>query len=467
MPTDEWNLARPVLPPRSRLYCLEPVGLGSPGVESLTSYVARLAEAHCVSTRRLVVAEVLPLLGRPYLLGPVNRGLSAFWQRDSAALNGTRRLAHDGVQVLEGLTLRHDLRFLTLVPWGEVLPAKDLLRPVRAWCPACYEEWGQAGQGIYDPLLWSLAVVTACPRHRQRLQQVCPHPDCQRSNPWLAQCARPGYCSHCQRWLGAASEPVGSSTLTEEEVSCQTWVVQAIGELLAAGPGLAMLPARQQMMQAISTCVEQVAGGNVTVFAREVALPVCTVANWRRGKSIPSLGLLLWLCHRLGTTPLRVLVGQEPMGQRITTGAAAFLGLPRRRPAARQRVDVAEVRRMLEAVLASEEHPPPPMRTIAHRLGRSHTVLLHYVPDLCQAISARYLAYHKAQWEQKKQQWCAEVRQATREIHGQRLYPSASRVALRLSQPGFIRDPQAMTAWRETLRELGWRSAEDGDPPIR
>ncbi len=36
---ESWNLEQPSIPLRSRLYQLEPVGIGTPLVESLTGYV--------------------------------------------------------------------------------------------------------------------------------------------------------------------------------------------------------------------------------------------------------------------------------------------------------------------------------------------------------------------------------------------------------------------------------------------
>ena len=41
------------MPPRSRLFNLEPIGIGTPYVESLISYVVRESEAHCVLPRSL------------------------------------------------------------------------------------------------------------------------------------------------------------------------------------------------------------------------------------------------------------------------------------------------------------------------------------------------------------------------------------------------------------------------------
>src|SRR5258708_30853921 len=61
---ERWDITPPALPPRSRLYPLEPIGLGTPLVESLTGYVARLADAHCVSTGTLYSKEIDALTGK-------------------------------------------------------------------------------------------------------------------------------------------------------------------------------------------------------------------------------------------------------------------------------------------------------------------------------------------------------------------------------------------------------------------
>ncbi len=39
------------MPPRSRLYCLAPLGMGTVEIESLTSYIQRLAWAYRVNPR--------------------------------------------------------------------------------------------------------------------------------------------------------------------------------------------------------------------------------------------------------------------------------------------------------------------------------------------------------------------------------------------------------------------------------
>ena len=116
--TDElWDLELPACKPCSRLFHLEPIGVGTPYVESLTSYVSRLALAHSVPPRTLLAIEIGPYVKTNYL--PNTRSLVAIYGQDSVrALNGTRRQATQLVQALEALTLRTDLRFLTMLTQG-------------------------------------------------------------------------------------------------------------------------------------------------------------------------------------------------------------------------------------------------------------------------------------------------------------------------------------------------------------
>ena len=61
---EPWDLTRPAIPRRSRLYNLDPIGVGTPDTESLISYISRLAIAHSVTPRTLIIGEIYPHLGR-------------------------------------------------------------------------------------------------------------------------------------------------------------------------------------------------------------------------------------------------------------------------------------------------------------------------------------------------------------------------------------------------------------------
>lgn len=296
---ETWDLTLPTYPAHSRLYALAPLGVGTPHVESLPSYLARLAEAHSVSPRTLVKQELLPLLRRDYLSNPFGNSLGAFWIEAARALNGTGALAKDWAQSLEHLTLRTDLRFLTLLPWTAVLTQQRLLRLTRAWCPDCFMEWQAAGQPIYEPLLWNVKIVSVCSRHQRTLLERCPYPDCQATLPVLASYFRPGYCSKCSRWLGVMT---GSSNIsqTSDPWHWQVWVAEMVGELLSHNMKLMTIPHLKNIPNLVTTAREQVAEGNMRNLELQLQLSRRTLNAWRSGKQIPQLESLLRLCYCCG-----------------------------------------------------------------------------------------------------------------------------------------------------------------------
>ncbi|MCC7371150.1 MAG: TniQ family protein [Chloroflexi bacterium] len=455
-----WDLARPTIPPRSRLFHLEPLGIGTPDTESLTGYVARLAEAHGVATRQLVIHEILPLLGRPHLATTLDPNLlSAFWRNETRALNGTQTLAANLVRVLEHLTGRRDLRFLTLLPWAEVLPAYHLQRPSHAWCSACYETRRQAGQPVGEPLLWTLQPVTACPRHRRRLRTICAHPGCGRPSPPLGSRSRPGHCARCRRWLGGAQDVdlASDEALAHNALQAQTWIVHAVGELIAAAPRLATPPRREQITRTLAASVEQVTGGNRSAWARRLGLTTGAPDNWHPGTMRPSLERLLQVCCALGTTPLRFFLGDPGSADPPHDGLRIVPEGPPNPWRLRPPLHRLTMQRDLEAVLASDEQPPPSLREVAQRLGDTALYLRHHLPDLCRAISERHLSYQRARGSETRARVRDEVHRATYRVHAEGRYPSARRVSLLLSDPVSIRSKPARAAWHEALRELGWQ----------
>jgi transcriptional regulator with XRE-family HTH domain len=261
--------------------------------------------------------------------------------------------------------------------------------------------------------------------------------------------------------LGRAEEDRSGDELTDEELQAQRWVGEALGELLAGAPRLSTAPTRARLARVVAVYVEEMAGGNVTRFARELGMNMHTVAQWHWGVTVPSLALLLQACYRLGTTPWRLLttdLDRLPDAERPPRPLAHLVDAPPRPRPLRRAFDIAEMRSALEVVLARQEEPPPPMRQVAKRLGQGHAELIHHLPELCHAISARYLADRQRRGAERKRERCAEIRQAAMQLHQQGIYPSAYRIAALISQPGFIRDPVAIAERKEVLRELGWQT---------
>ena len=84
---------------RSWLYNLQPIGIRTSSVESLTGYISRLALAHCVYVRDLLIHGLLPIFGRGYLIDGSDHNQSAFW-KDTPALNSVNTSTRDWTQLL-------------------------------------------------------------------------------------------------------------------------------------------------------------------------------------------------------------------------------------------------------------------------------------------------------------------------------------------------------------------------------
>lgn len=452
-PYEPWDLARPAMTERSRLYALEPIGLGTSDVESLTGYVARLAAAHCLRTRALVREEILPLLGRHHLLKPINGSLSTFWRKDGRGINGVGPYAREWVGAVERLTLHRGLRPLTMLPWSGVLPRHGLLRAARAWCPACYHDRRNAAREPYDALLWALRIVTVCPHHRQPLRDRCPHADCGRPQSVLAPLSRPGYCAHCLRWLGAPPAHPGEGELEQGQMDVRVWQARMVGELLAVAPALAEEPARERIAEALTAIIEAAAGGNIAAFARSLGLDTCTVWQWTTDVNLPSLDLLVRVCAHQGMSLLHVLTGQRGGLDAVEVMAPPSYAPPCRPLTPRVPRDGERLRRAMETAL--DEDPPPSILEVARRLDfRTATSLYDRFPDLCRALAERGSAYRRARHEQWQGRLRDEVRQATLSLYRQGIYPASVRVPPLLSRPGHFRHPVATAAWRDTMREL-------------
>ena len=223
---EAWENNAPLLPSVTRLYHLPPIGVGTPMVESLTGYIVRLAEEHCVSAGILYLKEIRTLAAKGNIFTFRVTGDAGY---STHTINGVGSPAADFVRAMETLTGRRDLSCLTLLAWRRALPGHSLLRRCRAWCESCMYAWREANQPIYEPLLWTLQAVTVCPSHHRILRQTCPH--CERQIGPLDSRSRRDRCSRCgQSLVPNRIDPASDSGLTPREESVWAlWVASALG----------------------------------------------------------------------------------------------------------------------------------------------------------------------------------------------------------------------------------------------
>ena len=396
-----WSIAPPNLPARSRLYSLPPMGVGSALVESLTSYVMRLAEAHAVFPGTLVRQEVFPNL--PVIPKQLSRA-------SLHSLNGLGPCFARWVKILEGLTARDDLRALTLLPWRGILASDGVLRRYRTWCPRCYEERRIDGPVVYDSLLWTVAPVTACQRHEIALNECCPH--CEKRSFPLSVQSRPGFCSHCNGWLGT-DLPVPLPDESGRNLEFRLQMAREVGDLLSMSATQNQIgPDHFHLRANIQSAIADCAGGNRLLFCRVAGLSDTTLTAWLSARCLPSLSLLIQLACNLKVPLKRLLCDEIPFTDELwihareavkaeqaestmrkevsrrqfehplTRGQLWALS-PREREAAK-----AEVKASMEAAL--EQDVPRSVRDIFRGLGYRYCVMGQYwYPELYAAIQSK------------------------------------------------------------------------------
>lgn len=376
--------------PRSVLYSLEPIGIGTLLVESLSSYLHRLAEVHSVPVSVLLRELIAPGLGRTYL-NRNPKGIAMFWDKHSAALNGTGTWAHDVVTVLEALVHRANLRCLTMLPWSTAVSSDNLLRRYKAWCPACFEEQRSHHAVIYEPLLWSLTVVTICPMHIQTLSTACPHPGCGKTILPLMRQGHLGYCPHCGGWLGELVQDKydQAKVLASEDQARQRWLVDAIGEMMVAAPQLPMSSIAWQFSTNFTAYLQQLTNGNVAEFARRTGITKGTARTWHLGSSLPKFGNLLTACAVLQTTPMRMLTEEIDVSRALSSTTLSSREPPAPVRARLRPINTSELEQQLQQILDSDEHPLPTITEVSRRLGRNVNVLRRSCPKLCRTIADR------------------------------------------------------------------------------
>ncbi|BAY10851.1 TniQ family protein [Calothrix sp. NIES-2098] len=406
---ESWNLEQPIIPSHSRLYKLEPIGIGTPYVEGLTSYITRLAESHSVETSKLMAQELAPLIN-------ATKSVTLVSNASKGVLNGNGHLTARIVNVLEELTLLNNLSCLTFLTWKNVLFLEGCFRSFRAWCPVCYEEWDKENQ-VYEPLIWSLNLIKVCTRHSQFLKNQCPH--CSQKLPRLAWYSRPGYCSKCKGWLGNSPEVDihTSNSLSEDELKQQFWLMNNIGELIATTPILITVPSKEILRKNILTCMNQFSNGNKAKFACFLGIDVTSLDGWLKRGSLPRLINTLNICCKLKIRlisfltkdislefPLQVTeYDPEKLNSSIVhkknqefrkskpiknNNSTSINSSSKKHQMTPRKYDLSFIKQTLEAAL--QEYPPPSISEIIKCVGASNGALYNHFPSLCHAIAARH-----------------------------------------------------------------------------
>lgn len=429
----------------------EPEGLGTALIENLGSWIARWAWMHRLAPGDLILDAIAPALGRPHVRGANKADWGPYFSRVLAkppgSIHGRESYAATWVDAAERRTGRRDLRFLTGLPFRDVLPSRLLIRASGAFCRGCYADDFEAGRTIYDRLLWSMAPVMACIEHERVLDTHCPF--CGHERPIIAYWASPGHCPRdgCGHWLGS-TEP--GATMSVDDLDWQRFAVRQIGDLLAAAPDIEPDLDIEGPVRLVRHAGATL-GGNWNALARRIKMTDGTVWMWQAGSVMPSLGALLRLCRVTGVTMIEALTSTD----------LSAVEPPKSEPDVppqlehHVRVDPHRVEDELWVVARSDSAMPETLRSVCARMRFKESRARRLFPEPCRLIVARGAEYRARRGQLLQMRLRLEVFEAVRTIAREGGAPTRRAVAGRLRRPSLMREETAYQAWREARAELG------------
>ncbi len=281
----------------SFLYAPEPIGIGTPFVESLASYFIRLSAAHMLTPSAMLKLAIAPQLPKRHQNFKNTIGLQSI----VINMSGIGSEAEIMVDVLEQLTGRTDLTQLTMLPFAAMLAKYELLSQTSSWCPYCFEQQRTLGQPIYLPLIWSLRTLRKCPIHRCNLWMVCPH--CKTVPPVIGSRTVNGYCNKCQGWLGRKANKSPKTDKKNFFIRLFEWQ-NSVG-----------FKREQQTFPSILGYLmgKHMKKKDTASMASLLHLPESIIEDQLANKMLPALGVVFWIGHVFKIDPFDILTkdGEE------------------------------------------------------------------------------------------------------------------------------------------------------------
>jgi hypothetical protein len=419
------------------------MGIGTGSVECLTSYVARLAEAHSLSPGVLLSRLLASHMTKGYWSrggarpGTNGSALGNSSSEHAKAINGVGVIARDWVTILQNLTRRADLDHLTMLPWSNAFSQRNLLRPTVGWCPSCYESQRLGNLPVYVPLLWMFRCVTLCTRHKQRLSSRCSC--CGRRQHWLERRSVAGHCSKCGEWLGNKGNTgdvvIVESNISPPELDWQTYVTNQLENLILAAFNLPPT-SKQRVALSLSHYITRATDGNISRFAQSVGKTKNTVWGWQSGKTKIPIDDLLRICRSVGPSLVDFVYADDLVLNKLelTQPLVPVSGVKIVRRSVTT-IDLTAVESALTA--AVEEEPPLPMKAVATRMGIQKRVLYKYFPETCKTVSARCRQYRFQIKETQQSVSVRRIEETRSRLQSLGIYPSKRRVAaeMRIAVP--------------------------------
>lgn len=417
--------------PRSRLFSMAPIGLGKWDVESLTSYLVRLARAHAVSPRLLLKTEFTQAM--PELAGVINAG---FFGRYAGTMNGLGLYAESFSEAAIRLSTVGSLRQLTLLPLKELLPhnGAGLLAAQPQWCPVCLAEMEES----FRPLIWSFKLYRVCNQHHTSLENRCP--TCGKRQPFIPRYPALNICTYC-------GQPLAITPRTNQVSESDIWLALALKDFVVQLAHLEPLLTRESFLVRVARLVEFRYQGNRAAFLRDAGLPRWFLNHWFNKGERPSFVQLMRLCSGLGIRPADLFQMEGTQSSPRVAGNPIARRSPRRLTSTIKREYLHTLNRILSAA-----HDSRPAYVVAEKLGLSRSGLRYLFPDQYIALRDRSLKARTQRASARYRMLVLKIQALMDEMRARGEYPGRRKINQQLRQYGAsLSELPLLAAYRKEL----------------
>ncbi|WP_162987464.1 TniQ family protein [Metabacillus litoralis] len=431
---------------RSRLYNLPPIGIDSVNIESLRSYIGRIAQAHSWKTsdfiNDILITEIKNI---HYKDNP-----EIFYGR-AGSINGFGDFTEECIKSLESLTMCNNLSYLTLKKCKDIFHHPNIFHRYLRWCSSCLEEFRERKIEIYEPLLWSISIVEYCPNHRKPLNSICP--GCGKRPVSFSRKYSPGYCTRCEQWLGSDSEDDKKLCVTEMDSEWKLFVAEQMGELMKLNSSDKLPLEKNGLFNLIHLIIKITSGGNVSRFASLINRDRKRVTEWKLRRGLPNVESLIAICRLLEINLQELLLGNVNK----TTLNKEYnhllnLNIP---PGQVQKKRSDQVNDSLEIELEKiylNEYPPPSLAELQRRFNYYN--MERRFPELSKKIAAKNTKYRREQQKLREELICKEVREIIMHLHNLGEVISENNIKRRMDNPGNFRNPLVRATWKKMKQLL-------------
>ncbi|WP_042142799.1 helix-turn-helix domain-containing protein [Paucisalibacillus sp. EB02] len=474
---------------------MEPIGLGTSYVESLTSYILRLAEYHNLKVTKLVSKTFIPYvqinhLKKSFMDGSLGPRIKY--------VNGNSPVSLDYVLALEQLTTRNDLIYLTMNIWSGLF-SDNIVGGTRKWCPKCLEEMKMKGEGVYEPLIWYIRGIQNCDIHKVKLENSCPK--CGKKLQFMHKNLIIGHCQYCFAWLGDATkfDSINLSTF-------ESFLIDSFKEMISNSQKLDVFPTNQKIGSVLKKIMDDNNFSSIRQFSDFLGVNRAVVPEWINNKRKPTTESMFKICTKLNLSIYEMFCTDIPLVdvnlQRLEEGKDrvsikeieavlknaiennSYISLhklseengfdsrtaKKNYPALceqiisanlKHKIDMENQKKMdikhkLETALKKDI--PISLKQFSLEFGVSINEVKKYYPDLSRELINRRKNYKLEMQKQRAENIISEITKVVRYLHNSGVYPGIKTVRKIVSNPNCFIKPEYREVWRKELELLGYKN---------